>query len=327
MCSMKESLDFNNKGKYIGSVSTPFPKRQWFRHSFLRSCLILFLPSIMVMSAIIIPNLDSFKYNLFLWYVGTIGMLFISTYPALFRAIVRVDFYQEEIMLCVKVLYFNVFYMIRMRRKGIVSELKSPSCLTLKDIFDPIGRSKPFELSDKNGWDKDSLSIIHSQIRKDNTTINDSSLLHLVGSYIGTIETSRPRYKLILYTFIPRFSIAFSISYLILSSTEWYLILLMTGILLVVYYELFVIIERIDVNDGELFFYGTEQVIGTSRGYIVNTQKVTVKDTFDVFHIRMLKIKEEGSIFPICLSKRQGWTDEKLDEVKEVISQLKHKNK
>ena len=46
-----------------------------------------------------------------------------------------------------------------------------------------------------------------------------------------------------------------------------------------------------------------------------------------MFHIRMLRIKEEGSFFPVILSKRHGWTDEKLDEVKEMISRLQSKNK
>ena len=46
-----------------------------------------------------------------------------------------------------------------------------------------------------------------------------------------------------------------------------------------------------------------------------------------MFHIRMLRIKEEGSFPHIVLSNRHGWTDEKLDEVKEVISLFKHKNK
>ena len=118
---------------------------------------------------------------------------------------------------------------------------------------------------------------------------------------------------------------AFSFSYLVFRSVEWIVVLLTTGVLLVLYYELFIIVYQVDVCEGEIMFLGKEEVQGTSRGYIVNVQKIKVQDTYDLFHCRMLKIKEEGSFFPIRLSKRHGWSDEGLDEVKEVIANLQSK--
>ena len=312
------------RGNYWGSVLIPFPNKQWFRHTCLRSCMNCALFTAIGVSIGIIPALDRFVnlFYLFFWYLGAIFFMILLRYAAIFRSIMRIDFFQEEIRLCFKVLLFDTFYMIRMKRKNVVSELKDPSLLTLKDVFDPIGRSRPFVISGKAGWDVASLAFINAHVKNNGTNPNDPSLSYLTGSYCGTIEAKSPNNKVFLYTSIPRFVLAFSVSYLFLHSTEWLWVVLMTVLLLTLYDELFVMIKRIDVCDGEIVFLGKDKVKGTSKGYIVDVQKIKVQDTHDLFHCRMLKIKEEGSFFPICLSKRHGWSDEKLDELKEVIASL-----
>lgn len=322
---MIESTDRISWGKYIGSVLSPFPSKQWLLHSCLRSCIFYVLSAIILVSVIMITHLGVFKRINPLWFVGTFGTTFIGIYPAIFRSFVRIDFFQEQILLCAKVLFFNNYYMIRMKRKNIVPELKTPSLLTLKDIFDPVGRSKPFEISGKEGWEAASLANIYSHVKNKETDPNDSSMEHLTGSYVGTINKEQSRYRLFFFTFVPRFILAFSFSYLVFRSVEWIVVLLTTGALLVLYYELFLIVYQVDVCEGEIMFLGKEEVQGTSRGYIVNVQKIKVQDTHDLFRCRMLKIKEGGSFFPICLSKRHGWSDEGLDEVKEVIARLQTK--
>lgn len=316
------------RGNYFGSAIIPFPNKQWFRHTCLRSCMNCALFAAIGVSIGIIPVLDRVGNlsHLFFLYLGAIFIMILLRFAAIFRSIMRIDFFQEEIRLCFKVLVFDIFYMVRMKRKNVVSELQTPSLLTLKDVFDPIGRSKPFVISGKAGWDVASLANIHAHVKNNETDPKDPSLAHLTGSYCGTFEAKAPNIKVFLYTFLPRFVLALSISYLLLHSTEWLWVGLMTVLMLSLYNGLFVMIKRIDVSDREIVFLGKDKVQGTSRGYIVNVQKIKVQDTHDLFRCRMLKIKEEGSFFPICLSARHGWSDEDLDEVKEVIARLQTKD-
>ena len=322
---MIENKDRLSWGEYMGSILSHFPTKQWLLHSCLRLCLVYVFLTIFSVSLGLLMDFDAFRRISPLWFVGVFGTMFIGTCPAFFRAIMRIDFYQERILLCAKVFFFNNYYMVRMKRKKIVPELKTPSLLTLIDIFDPVGRSKPFEISGKEGWEAASLASIYSHVKNKETDPNDSSMEHLTGSYVGTKKKEQSRYRLFFYTFVPRFILAFSFSYLVFRSVGWIVILFSTEMLLALCNVLFLIVSQVEVCEREIFFLGKEEVQGTSRGYIVNVQKIKVQDTYDLFHCRMLKIKEDGSFFPIRLSKRHGWTDEALDEVKEVIARLQSK--
>ncbi len=318
--------DRTSIGEYNGTVLVPFPTRQWFRNTCLRSCLLYFILGVAVISIFVMAAIDIFPYNIPLWYISNICLVFVCFYSKIFRSFMRIDFFQEEIRLCRKVLFFNNYHIIRMRRKNVRSELKTPTLLTLKNVFDPTGRSKAFKISDKLGWDKDSLSLVKNTIQNATADSGDSSLLQLTGSYVGSIVAEPSRFKSFFYTFIPRFLLSFSLAYLDLIFVGWDKVLLATVLLLLASYDLFIVVNRVDVNEGEILFLGKEKVIGTSRGFIADAQKIEVQDTRDIFRVRMLKIKVEGSFFPICFSKRLGWTDEKLDEVKQAISQIQCKN-
>lgn len=312
-----------HRGEYCGSVLSSFPTKRWIRHSIYRSCVFITITALVgiTLATLICQDMNSFK-EILMPLTGALVICFGYSYPASFSSFVRVDFFQEDILLYIKVFFFNNFYLIRMRRKNVVTCMKIPTLLSLKDIFDPLGRCNGFKLSHKDGWDADSLSSIHDHIKNRTNETNDPSLEQLCGSYIGTVESKGSKYKLFFFTFIPRFVIVFSITLIILFNTSVLWTLMITSLILKLYYELFVIIRRIDVYDGEISFLGKEQFQGTSRGYIVNVRKISVQDTRDIFHARVLKIKEEGSFFPIRLSKRHGWSDAELDEVKEVITMV-----
>lgn len=303
------------RGKYYGTVSTLFLMKQWLRNVRPHSLfgMAIYALMILVIVLIIIPDVE-LPTNIFLTCACLLVIYFSYAYPLSLRSFERVDFYQEEIILYGKQFFLNKYGIIRMRRNNVSADLNNPAILKLKDSFDPLGRSKSFVLSHKCGWALETLSKINDLVKDKVPEINDPALERLRGAYVGTIESGACREKLLHFGFY------FALLLCAIIIPSLILPIFIAVIILAFYHGYFMNIKRIDIYEGELVFLEKERFQGVISGCVVNPQKIKIQDTHDIFQCRMLKIKEDGSSLPISLARKHGWSDEALDEVKEVIA-------
>ena len=303
-----------DRGEYYGSVSVPFPSKRWL----IRCCV----PACVLLLAFMVVTLLSSSYH-FLIACLCIGLTPLLLWVTIFRGISRVDIYQNEVLLYARLLFFDTCFVKRIKRSQLQTVIKKGLFRSPRLVFiDKYDSMIKFSLTTNSAWTLDTIESIQKYLGEG--TAEASFLQKLEGEYVDSVVGRGPEISpfLVFLEYIALIVIGI-VSYMLMGRVSFPIMAIII-IYLAGKYEFFAKVNRVDVYEKGLYFWGDKgmKYINATKGYIVDSDKVTVQDTVDLFRSRVLKIKKEGLSLPIWLSKRHGWSDEDLDKVKEAINKV-----